>query len=200
MSAAGPASHDPGTHIPGCREIRPDVAHDRRGSFVKVLHEGLLAQLPSDFAVTEIFWTVSHRDVVRGLHFQSPPAAVAKLVWCSAGRAFDVVVDLRRGSPTFGACATFVLDAALGNAVFVPIGLAHGFCALEDDTTIVYAQSGGFSAEHDLGVHWQSVDVQWPVTPEHAVLSDRDLRHPTLAEYDSPFEFDPATSGGWFES
>jgi dTDP-4-dehydrorhamnose 3,5-epimerase len=173
--------------LAGCGEILPPLLTDARGSFAKVLREGALDELDANFSVTEIFWTVSDRNVVRGLHFQSPPHAVSKLVWCTRGRAFDVLLDIRRDSATFGQSQAFLLDAAVGNAVFVPVGVAHGFCSLEQFTTISYAQSGAFNAEHDLGIHWSSAQVDWPVASHEAILSDRDRRHPALSEFRSPF-------------
>ena len=124
------------------------------------------------------------RGTVRGLHFQVPPRAQAKLVRVLAGRIFDVVVDLRRASPAYGRHVAFELSAANGDQLFVPAGLAHGFCTLEEDTEVLYKVSAYYSRDHDRGLRWDdpALGIAWPVAAGEAVLSDRDRRHPTLAD------------------
>ena len=159
--------------------VRPILHVDRRGAFAKPFAPGLLDELDPTFSVAEIFWSTSGRGVVRGMHYQRPPASVAKLVWCTSGRILDVVVDLRPAS--FGRTFAAELRAEEGTAMFVPHGCAHGFLALED-ATVVYAQSGPFSGEHDAGVHWRSIDVEWPELDVAPILSDRDEAHPPLRD------------------
>lgn len=130
---------------------------------------------------------------LRGLHFQIPPRAQDKLVRCTRGRIFDVAVDVRRESPTFGRWVGAELSAENGHQLFVPIGFAHGFVTLEPDCEVVYKCSDTYAPAHDAGFAWNDPDaaVDWPipagVAPE---LSAKDRVQPTLAALDSPFAYD----------
>jgi dTDP-4-dehydrorhamnose 3,5-epimerase len=171
--------------ISGCMEIQPRIFVDNRGRFVKVFHERLFAErgLCTDFP--EEFYSRSHRGVIRGLHFQLPPEDHVKLVYCVEGSALDAVVDLRRGSATFGRHAVFELSAEKANAVYIPRGLAHGFLVLSDEATLVYKVSAVHSPQHDTGIRWDSAGIQWPIS--NPIISLRDAALPALAELDSPF-------------
>jgi dTDP-4-dehydrorhamnose 3,5-epimerase len=130
----------------------------------------------------------SDAGTVRGLHFQTPPHAQAKLIGVLRGVAFDVVVDVRAGSPTFGRHVTVELSAELGNQIFVPEGFAHGICNLVSDTLVGYKVTAYFNAACDAGIAWDdpALAIVWPVDASHARLSDRDRRLPKLAELDPP--------------
>ena len=175
--------------IPGCVELQAVIRSDHRGRFVKTAHAGFFREhgLPSDFA--EQYYSLSHRGVLRGLHFQVPPFALGKLVHCTAGAIFDVVVDLRHGSRTYGDHRTFVLSAEAANQLYVPAGLAHGYYATEDQTVVAYSATGVHAPDQDKGIHWASVGAAWP--DDMPVLSDRDRDLPPLADFDSPFHYDP---------
>jgi dTDP-4-dehydrorhamnose 3,5-epimerase len=126
---------------------------------------------------------------VRGLHFQGPPAAQAKLVRALRGALFDVALDLRLGSPTFGRWCAGTLTAARGEQMFIPRGFAHGFCTLEPDTEIAYRIDAYYAPEHENGVAWDDPElaIAWPVALADATLSDRDRKLPRLSELVSPF-------------
>lgn len=128
---------------------------------------------------------------LRGLHFQTPPRAQDKLVRCIHGHIFDVAVDIRKDSPTYGQWVGAELSAENGNQLFVPVGFAHGFVTLEPDCEVVYKCSDTYAPDYDGGIGWDSAGVEWPLpvgtTPE---LSDKDRRQPSLAEFDSPFRYD----------
>ena len=130
---------------------------------------------------------------LRGLHFQTPPHGQAKLVRCVRGRIFDVAVDLRRGSPTYGQWVGAELTADNGRQLFVPVGFAHGFLTLEPDTEVMYKCSALYAPAHDAGVRWDdpAIGIAWPlpagVAPE---LSAKDRVQPLLADFDSPFAYD----------
>jgi dTDP-4-dehydrorhamnose 3,5-epimerase len=165
--------------------IRPVRHVDPRGFFSEIFREDVLA----DQGVETRFVQENHslsvaRGVIRGLHFQIPPFAQAKLVRVAVGAILDAVVDLRRSSPSFGRHAAVRLDAAAGDQLFVPEGFAHGFCTLEPNTEIVYKVNRYYSAEHDRGLLWNdpALGIAWPVTEAAALLSDKDRRHPVLAE------------------
>jgi dTDP-4-dehydrorhamnose 3,5-epimerase len=173
------------TALPGLRVLRPRLFRDARGEFVKTYHAGLFRELGIPFAPAEEFFSVSHKDVVRGMHFQNPPHAHAKLVYCAAGRVLDVVVDLRRESPAFGRHAARELSAANREMFFIPEGFAHGFLSLEDDTMMVYQTSTVHAPASDAGILWDSFGFDWPV--RGPLVSDRDRGFPPLAGFDSPF-------------
>lgn len=123
---------------------------------------------------------------LRGLHFQAPPHAQAKLVRCGRGALFDVVVDIRRGSPTFGQWAGAELSFENGRQILVPEGLAHGFVTLQPDTEIIYKCSDYYAPEADGGVLWSSCGIDWPLQGD-PVLSDKDAVAPAFADFDTPF-------------
>jgi dTDP-4-dehydrorhamnose 3,5-epimerase len=178
------------TAIPGCFEIECQKFEDQRGSFVKTFQiEFFTSQgLRSDWR--EEYYSVSARNVVRGLHFQTPPADHAKLVYCVAGQVLDVVVDLRIGSPAFGKPCAFDLSAARANCLYLPAGVAHGFLSLADESILQYKVTSVYSPADDCGLLWSSIDYDWPVA--NPVTSERDASHPRLADYDSPFRYSPA--------
>lgn len=176
------------TPIPGCVELRPRVARDRRGSLAKPFQHSTFADLGLAFEIRELFHSRSREGVLRGLHFQLPPSDVAKLVYCVAGRAFDAVVDLRVGSPAERRSHVLELSAEEDNALFVPRGCAHGFAALEEQTVVAYAYDGEFDGERDSGIRWDSAGIEWPV--DDPVLSGRDAGLVPMSSFDSPFAFE----------
>lgn len=174
--------------IPGCFEIQPRVFDDERGRFVKVFHRDAFNEMDLQTEFAEEYYSHSWRGVIRGLHFQIPPMDHTKLVYCLQGDVLDVVVDLRVGSPAFGAVATFAVSASKGNYVYLPKGVAHGFCVTSDEATLVYKVSTVYSAQHDTGVLWNSVNVDWPAA--HPILSERDRAFSPFSEFASPFVYE----------
>lgn len=126
---------------------------------------------------------------VRGLHFQAPPHAQAKLVRCGKGRLFDVAVDIRKGSPTYGQWTGVELTFENGKQLLIPGGFLHGFVTLEPDTEIIYKCSDYYSPECDGGVLWSSCGIDWPFSGE-PLLSDKDTKAVALADFTSPFTFE----------
>lgn len=129
---------------------------------------------------------------VRGLHFQSPPHAQDKLVRCGRGRLFDVAVDIRVGSPTYGHWVGAELSFENGKQLLVPKGFLHGFMTLAPDTEIIYKCSDYYAPESDGAVHWDSCGVDWPIDISTPVLSDKDSAAPRLADFQSPFVYEGA--------
>jgi dTDP-4-dehydrorhamnose 3,5-epimerase len=125
---------------------------------------------------------------LRGMHCQAPPHAQAKMVRCAQGAICDVVVDIRRGSPSFGRWAAFELSAENGRQLFVPKGFLHGFVTLQPDTQVQYRCSDYHAPECDRAVRWDSLGIDWPLA-DPPILSDRDAAAVPLAEFDSPFTF-----------
>lgn len=126
----------------------------------------------------------SKKGVVRGLHFQKEPHAVGKLVRCARGRVFDVAVDIRKGSPTYGKWLGVELSEEGNRCLWVPAGFAHGFCALTDDAVVTYKVTGYWSAGVDGGVRWDdpAIGVKWPVPPSEALVSAKDRALPLLSQ------------------
>ncbi len=131
----------------------------------------------------------SKRGVVRGLHYQKDPRAIGKLVRCARGRIFDAVVDLRRGSPTYGKWASIELTDEGNRMFWVPAGFAHGFCALSDSADVTYKVTDYWTAEVDRGMHWNdpAVGIRWPVSAAEAVVTAKDAALPPLAQADHSF-------------
>ena len=179
------------TAIPEVKEIRPLRRTDPRGFFSEIFREDVLREqgIGGPFVQENLSLSVD-TGVVRGLHFQLPPAAQAKLVRVAAGAIFDVAGDIRRGSPTYGRHVALVLSAKEGNQLFVPEGFAHGFCTLEPNTEVVYKVNRYYSPEHDRGLQWNDPElgIAWPVEESAALLSDKDRRQPRFAEL--PHHFD----------
>jgi dTDP-4-dehydrorhamnose 3,5-epimerase len=176
-----------GTVISGCISLAPPVHRDGRGSFVKPITSDTLRSCGVAPVVGEIFWSRSALGVVRGLHFQRPPADATKVIWCTHGAVFDVVLDLRTDSPTYQRWVGFEISDENGRAVVVPEGCAHGFLSLTDGATVCYLQSGPHDPELEGGIRWDSAGITWPATGRDVILSARDAAHPPLDEYDSPF-------------
>ena len=176
--------------IPAVKLLTPARHGDRRGFFSEVYNRRALAAAGIDVEFVQDNHSLSAgKGTVRGLHFQAPPCAQHKLVRVTRGAAFDVAVDLRRASPTYGRHAGVVLSAAAWNQVLVPVGFAHGFMTLEPDTEVVYKVSDYYSPAHDRGLLWNdpALGIEWPVPEADAVLSDRDRRQPRLADVGTPF-------------
>jgi dTDP-4-dehydrorhamnose 3,5-epimerase len=176
------------TTIPGCAVLPLFHHHDDRGELVKVFQVEAARAAGDDPAIAELFWSRSHRGVVRGLHFQVPPDEHTKLVTIVAGTAHDVVLDLRVGSPAYGSHVAVELDAAAPVAIVVPPGCAHGFQATTAESVVLYATSTQHAPASDRGVRWDRAGIVWPIPV--AVTSARDASFPALADFVSPFTFD----------
>ena len=159
---------------------------DARGTFAKP-YSGQ-SETGSAFVTREIFWTTSSAGTIRGLHFQTPPMAGSKLVWVSRGSVIDVVVDVRAHS-RFGEVSHFDLSGDRGSALWVPVGFAHGFQALEDETIVNYAVDAPYVPANDTGVLWSSIEFEWPLPP--GPVSQRDQGFVALKDFSSPFEVAP---------
>jgi dTDP-4-dehydrorhamnose 3,5-epimerase len=169
--------------LPGAMVIRSKRFEDRRGRFAETyvrrdfLNIGVTAEFVQDNQSLSL-----QRGTVRGLHFQTPPFAQAKLVRVLRGRILDVIVDLRRSSSRYGEHAAVELSEEGGEQLFVPAGFAHGFCTLEPNTEVLYKVDAPYSAQHDGGIYWAdaALAIPWPVSEEDAVVSDKDRKLPRL--------------------
>jgi len=175
------------TAIKGCYQIFPQVRKDNRGIFVKTFHKKVFEThgLITEFA--EEYYSVSHKGVLRGMHFQIPPHEHFKLVYCLAGKVLDAIVDLRVGSPTYQQSAIIELSAELGNMLYIAPGMAHGFYALTNEVIMQYKATSVYAPDYDGGIRRNSAGIPW--TNSASIISDRDSALPSLADFDSPFRF-----------
>lgn len=179
------------TEIPDVKMITPKKFGDHRGFFSETYSRQAMAEAGIDLEFVQDNHSLSgQKGVVRGLHFQIPPFAQDKLVRVIRGAVFDVAVDLRRSSPTFGKHVTAVLSAEKWNQMLVPIGFAHGFVTLALDTEVIYKVTNYYAPDHDRGVLWNDPDigVEWPIAQDEAVLSDKDKVQPRFAELTDLFD------------
>lgn len=173
--------------------IRPKRFEDPRGWFSETYNKPRFADLGVNADFVQDNHSLSRpTGVIRGLHFQKPPHAQAKLVRCVRGRIWDVAVDLRAGSPTFGQHVSAELTAAGGEQLFVPAGFAHGFVTLEPDTEVIYKVDALYAPEADAGIIWNDPDlaIDWPLPVPEPIVSDKDARLPGIKEFESPFAYD----------
>jgi dTDP-4-dehydrorhamnose 3,5-epimerase len=161
------------------------AATDDRGEFVKCFHDTTLKSAGIDFNLKESYFSISHKDVIRGLHFQLPPHQHAKIVYCPQGAILDVLMDLRKGSQTFGQCHAEVLSAENHHAMYIPEGFAHGFKSLMDGSMTAYFVSSEYHKDSDTGLRWDSVGFDWGL--EKPIVSARDAALPRFEDFDSPF-------------
>ncbi|MCL2219923.1 MAG: dTDP-4-dehydrorhamnose 3,5-epimerase [Chitinispirillia bacterium] len=173
------------TDIDGLVLVKPRVHTDHRGFFLETYSSPVFSAAGIDCVFVQDNHSKSAaKDVLRGLHFQTPPFAQSKLVRVIKGSVFDVAVDLREGSPTFGRWQGFELSERNFHMLFIPRGFAHGFCTLEENTEIVYKVDNPYSRENDAGIIWNDPDiaVKWPAG--EPVLSDKDKCLPRLRDLD----------------
>lgn len=163
---------------------------DERGYFAETFRADIFGEHCGDFTFVQDNESLSAKaGTVRGLHFQSGPHVQGKLVRCTAGALFDVAVDIRRGSPTYGRWVGETLTPENGKQIWVPPGFAHGFCTLEPDTVICYKVTGYYSAECDKGVAWDdpAIAVAWPDIADPGTLSPKDRKQPLLSDLPAYF-------------
>lgn len=159
---------------------------DKRGDFLKVFSiEELKKEYPLD-SISESYYSRSVRNVIRGMHFQTPPFEQQKLVYVTEGEIIDVVVDLRKKSPSFGTFEQVHLSA-FGESLLIPKGCAHGFLVISSAATVVYNVTSTYSPKHDAGIKWNSFGFDWNGIKD-PVLSDRDKVFPSFNDFISPFD------------
>lgn len=166
------------TSIEGIWLLQNFISQDKRGTFVKTFHADAFREqgLATDFQ--ENYYSVSHKDVIRGMHFQLPPHAHEKLVYVTQGNILDVIVDLRPASATYGQHVAITLSEYT-QAIYIPKGCAHGFLTLSETATVVYNVTSVYAPQADAGIRWDSFGFEWPVqTP---IVSDRDAAFGSIA-------------------
>lgn len=170
--------------LEGVVVITPKRFGDHRGFFSETYNKSSFSKAGIGYDFVQDNHSLSaDKGTIRGLHFQTPPKAQAKLVRVVRGAIFDVVVDVRRSSPTFGKWVGAEITAERGEQILVPVGFAHGLCTLEPNTEVLYKVSEFYSPEHDKGVRWDDpvIGIRWPLSGD-AVLSEKDLKNPFLKD------------------
>ena len=173
--------------------VTPRRFLDERGWFSETYNTRKWSTLLGELSFVQDNESYSRQvGTVRGLHYQRPPFAQAKVVRCMRGSILDVAVDLRAGSPTYGQAVSFELSASGGQQIFIPIGFAHGFITLEPDTEIAYKVSQYYAPDHEFGLKWDDPDlaINWPTPPTGAHLSPKDLLLGGFKDFVSPFVYD----------
>lgn len=173
------------TDFEGLYIIQHKVFTDARGLFVKTYNQEIFKQLNIDIEIKERYYSVSSKNVIRGMHFQTPPEDHIKLVTVINGSILDVVLDLRKSSPTYGLYFKIELNAEAGKTIYIPKGFAHGFLALEDNTIVEYNQTTGYSPNNDSGIRFDSFGFKWETTKP--IVSERDLSFETFTTFKTPF-------------
>ena len=173
--------------------IVPKRHVDDRGWFSEIFQQERLREIGITCRFVQDNQSSSkHTGTLRGLHFQLPPAAQAKLVTVVKGRILDVAVDIRRGSPTFGKYVSTEVSSETGCQLYIPVGFAHGFLTLESDVVVMYKASDYYAPTHESGIRWNDPDIAfpWPLKEASIIISDKDRRLPLLKEFASPFAYD----------
>lgn len=176
------------TALPGVLILTPARFGDARGFFSETWNQARMAAagLGPDFVQDNLSMSI-RTGTVRGLHFQAPPHAQDKLVRCGRGSLYDVAVDIRRGSPTYGQWVGVELSAENGRQLMLPKGVLHGFVTRAPWTEILYKCSAHYAPDHAGVVRWDSAGIDWGLTHGPIILSARDAAAPALADFDSPF-------------
>ena len=179
------------TAIEGVYIIEPKVFGDARGYFFESFSEREFKEKVGDIHFVQDNESMSKYGVMRGLHFQRPPYAQSKLVRCVKGKVVDVAVDIRKGSPTYGQHVAALLTEENHRQFFIPQGFAHGFAVLSESVVFQYKCDNFYHPEADGGISIldESLGIDWGLTMEEALLSEKDTKHPKLAEFDSPFVY-----------
>ena len=175
------------TELEGVFLIYNFNASDKRGEFVKTFNKNDFKGQRIDFEIRESYYSSSHKDVIRGMHFQLPPDDHEKLVYVPQGSILDVVIDLRKESVTYMKYISVELSGLNKRSIYIPRGLAHGFKSLENHTITVYNVATEYNPSNDHGIRFDSFDFDWEVT--NPILSQRDLSFELLGDFvkDNPF-------------
>jgi len=177
------------TPLEGLVIIEPAVFSDDRGWFLESYNKKNLEQAIGEISFVQDNESKSSKGVLRGLHFQKPPYAQAKLVRCIEGKVLDVAVDIRDGSETYGEHVTVELSGENKKQVFIPQGFAHGFLVLSKSAIVSYKVDNSYAPTHDAGIRWDDslLNIQWGVNEREVLVSEKDANLPFFSEFETPF-------------
>ena len=165
-------------NLAGCYQIKMASSHDDRGSFYKYFMESAFKKIAPDFSIKEMYFSISKKNVIRGMHFQKKPHEHAKIVYCSLGEIDDVILDLRSRSVTYGMYQKIRLRAESETAIYMPPGIAHGFCSLAELNMVHYGVTSEYESKSDVGIRWDSFGCEWGVV--NPIISNRDSKLPSF--------------------
>ena len=169
--------------------IEPTVFGDTRGYFLESYNQNKFEEFIGNISFVQDNESKSSKGVLRGLHFQKPPFAQAKLVRCIEGKVLDVAVDSRKESKTYGNHIAVELSGENKKQLFVPRGFAHGFVVLSESATFAYKVDSTYAPDHDAGIRWndKELNIQWDMEDSEVMVSEKDAELPFLSEFESPF-------------
>lgn len=173
------------TSINGLIIIKPKIFEDERGIFIKTFTDSFFKENNLNISIKESYYSISQKNVIRGMHFQTPPYEHTKIVYVPNGEILDVVLDIRESSPTYGKFFSSILSNKNGYVLVIPKGLAHGFKSLKDNTNVTYMQTSVYSPSHDKGIHYNSFGFDWEC--KNPKVSSRDLIFENFNSFHSPF-------------
>ena len=181
--------------VAGPKLFTPAKFGDERGFFSETYNQKLFETLVGQVHFVQDNHSLSAKEgTIRGLHFQTPPVAQGKLVRVARGAIFDVAVDIRRASPTYGQHVCAILSSENWQQLWVPAGFAHGFCTLEPNTEVIYKVTQFYSPADERGIAWNdpALGIPWPDVAKNPILAEKDMRYPALADIRNHFEFSAA--------
>lgn len=178
--------HD--TFISDLRILKPSIFQDNRGKFIKTFNSTFFNQNNLNIDIKETYYSISNKNIIRGMHFQLPPYDHIKIVYVPYGKILDVVLDIREGSPTYGQYYSTILSSENAKILIIPKGLAHGFKSLKNDTNVTYMQTSCYNQEHDYGIRYDSFEFDWEC--QNPTLSERDLIFKDFKNLDSLFTYE----------
>lgn len=173
------------TEFKGLYLIQHKVFEDQRGLFIKTYNQTQFKDFGIDLQIKERYFSISHKNVIRGMHFQIPPQEHIKLVTVMQGAILDVVLDLRKNSETYGKYFQVRIDAKDGVTIYIPKGFAHGFLALTEYSLVEYNQTSGYDQASDAGIRFDSFGFDWGISSP--IVSSRDLDFAEFKKFNSPF-------------
>ena len=174
------------TFIPGLKLITLKESKDNRGSFIKTFNQDFFKLNELEVVFKESYYSISAKDVIRGMHFQIPPAEHIKLVYVNQGAIKDIILDIRSQSPTYGQYLSIKIDSTNPVLIYIPVGCAHGFLSLEDNTMVTYLQSSCYNSDCDKGIRYDSFGFDWGI--KDPVISVRDQNFPAFSAVKSAFK------------
>lgn len=177
--------HIENTFINGLKLIHLKEFKDLRGGFIKVFNEDFFKENGLETIFKESYYSISNKNVIRGMHFQTPPSEHTKLVYVNQGGIIDVILDIRKNSPTYGKFMTLNIDAKNPILVYIPVGCAHGFLSLKNNTMVTYLQSSVYNSSCDYGIKYNSFGMEWKANCP--IISERDLNFENFIDFNSPF-------------
>lgn len=181
------------TKIYDVKIVWPDKFGDHRGFFSETFNSEKFKLSGLDLSFCQDNHSLSEKaGTLRGLHFQINPHAQGKLLRVTRGAIYDVAVDIRAGSPTFGEWVGYEISAKLWNQIFIPVGFAHGFCTLEDNTEVIYKVTAPYSPENERGLAWNDDElaIDWPIDNDAPILSEKDTSYPELRNLPTFFKYE----------